>query len=640
MKHSFSTPFGVCIIGATALFPASARAQNRAPIAVAPTVALPTTSLPIVVSGGNVAVPVSTSESKVRLRLRNGAAYLDEETVKREGNLATPRLDAEPGLYTIRAFAPGKNGALVGTPLQVVVPGLRREAGVWLFNGSLWIAKTAPNANAPTTFLGDLKRGGKTKLPVSDATPNLLGWNAVPLDPNSGGVTPASGGPAVGYLLNASGEMTDAAQKLRDAGRGQALLLGVDAATDPLLAARQLENAARESDALVLKFDAAKPFVPQLWPLKMARRMAEETPEYDLPIFADVSGGGFSDAQLLEIFQNGATGFLSAPAAIEPTWARAWDANSNWLSGAVTIEDMGVLPSRSPRLETLLTDLRAGGRIPLVGQLPNAKNPKGESLFALLDDQTTPETLDGLKKAATQGQTLYLEGLPAPALYAQLGEITGTQIKPLAAPRDETLILDDPWIWGALNGREFAVTQRVSVEIKKSMAAQLKEQKGLALETIARPAGKLAGDPNGWLVAPVGKGRIFWMPHDFDTAQTPDFAPYYAAVAGGMQSALVSLGGDSANVRVALRATQGQTSLLGLFNPNGTPVKLSVAVRGDAKIGADLLSDKTLDTQVTGYTTQFETTVAAGGYQWLALAATQEDFDKERALKRVKARLK
>ena len=599
------------------------------------------------VSGGNVAVPVNTSESRVRLRLRNGAAYLDEETVKREGQTVTPRLDAEPGIYTIRAFAPGKNGALVGTPLDIVVPGLRREAGVWLFNGSLWIRKTSPLLDAPTTFLSDLKRETKSKLPVSDATPALLNWNAPPLDAaNLNGAAanavavPAKGGPSVGYLLAASGEMSEAAPKMRDLRQSRAVLLGVDAASDPLLAARQLENAAREADAVVLKFDGAKPFVPQLWPLKMARRMAEETPEYDLPIFADVSGGGFSDAQLLEIFQNGATGFLSAPGAAEPMWARAWDANSNWLSGAVTLEDMGVLPSRSPRLETLLTDLRAGGRIPLVGQLPDAKNTKGESLFALLDDQTTSETLDGLKKAATQGQTLYLEGLPAPALYAQLSEITGTQIKPLNAPRAEILTLDDPWIWGALNNREFAVTQRVSVEIKKSMAAQLKEQKGLALETVVRPAGKLAGDPNGWLVAPVGKGRIFWLPHDFDAAKAPDFAPYYAAVAGGMQSAIVSLGGDSANVRVALRATQGQTSLLGLFNPGNAPAKLSVAVRGDAKIVADLLTDKTLDTQVTGYTTQFETTVAAGGYRWLALAATQEDFDKERAFKRVKARLK
>ena len=57
----------------------------------------------VVPSGATVAVPVATNDDKVRLRLRNGAAYLDEETSKREGNVVRARLDAEPGLYEIRA---------------------------------------------------------------------------------------------------------------------------------------------------------------------------------------------------------------------------------------------------------------------------------------------------------------------------------------------------------------------------------------------------------------------------------------------------------------------------------------------------------------------------------------------------------
>ncbi len=599
----------------------------------------------IVASGATVSLPVNTSESKVRLRLRNGAGYLDEETEKRDGNLVSARLDAEPGLYLLRAFASGKNGRLVGAPLSLVVPGLRREAGVWLFNGSIWIEKAAPVAGGKYSFLPNLKRDDKAKLPVSAATPQLLHWLTVPLElpsPNSdvAGIAAGLGGTAIGYSVAARGEMAGSADNLRALGKGRTITLEVDAAANPLLAARQLENAARGADAVVLKFDARQPFVPQLWPLKMARRMAEETDNFDLPIFADVSNSGLSDAQLLEIYQNGATGFLVAPNAPTPNWVDAWNANSNWLTGAVTLEDMGVLNTNSPRLEPLLSNLREAGRVPLVGQLPNDKNPRGESNMILLDDATTPALLDGIKAAATAGNTVYIEGLPAPALYAKMGEITGTEVKALPAPSQDVLTLDDVWTWGAINGREYAVTQRVTLTVKQSLAAQTKEEKGLAIETKPRPAGKLTGDPNGWMVCPVGKGRVFWMPQGFSGAVRPDLSEYYAAVAGGMQSALVELEGDRDNVRVALRATSGQTGLLGLFNAGDKPAKLTVGVRGDATYVLDLISDETIDNSVVGFETKFEATVPSGGYRWLALAKTEEDLDKERELKRVKARLK
>ena len=654
MKNSILAPSRVFIFGAALLVAGSSHAQV-APPQVTPTVA----TAQIVASGSTLNVPVSSNESKVRLRLRNGAGYLDEENKKSDGNAVAVRLDAEPGLYLLRAFTPGKDGRLAGPPLSLVVPGLRREAGVWLFNGSIWIAKaappTAPLASARPTFLPDLKRGGKTKLPVADATPQLLNWLTAPVElpaPGAVAATPADafggiGGTAVGYSLAARGEMENSAENLRALGQNQALILEVDAAADPLLAARQLDNAARAADALVLKFDGAKPFVSQLWPLKMARRMAEETENFDLPIFADVSAGNLSDAQLLEIYQNGATGFLSAPAAPAPAWVNAWNANSNWLSGAVTLEDMGVLNVNSPRLEPLLAALRAGGRVPLVGQLPNDKRPKGESNMILLDDSMTATTLDGVKTAATAGNTVYLEGLPAPALYGKIGEITGTKVTALPAPREDVLTLSDPWTWGAINGREFPITQRASIEIKTSLAAQTKEEKGLSIETAPRPTGQLTGDANGWMVCPVGKGRVFWMPQSFNPAvKRSDLNEYYAAVAGGMQSALVELDGDRDNVRVALRATSGQgattgqSGLLGLFNAGDKAATVTVGVRGDATYVVDLLSDENISNSVVGYETKFEIAIPAQGYRWLALAPTAQALDEERKVKRVKARLK
>ncbi len=625
MKLSFLAPSSAFLI-ALSLLPNVAKAQ------------IVTQSSPqIVQSGATLTVPVATGDSKVRLRLRNGAAYLDEETVKRNGNTVSARLDAEPGLYLLRPFSTAKNAGLVGNPLSLVVPGLRREAGVWLFNGSMWIAKTAPIANGNPTFLANLRRGDKAKLPVSDATTGLLGWQTLPLDAPV--IGSGAGGNIVGYTYQARGEMNGNSALVGNADKSRATILEVSTSDAPL-AARQLQNAARNADAVVLKFDAAKPWVAQLWPLKMARRMAEETKDYDLPIFADVSSGGFSDAQLLEIYSNGATGFLTAPGTPEPAWTQIWDANSNWLSGAVTLEDMGVTNTDSPRLAPLLSDLRAAGRIPLVGQMPSDKNPKGESNIILLDDSTTADILDGVKTAATAGNTVYLEGLPSPALYDKMGEITGTQVTPLDAPRDDVMTLDDPWTWGAINGREFAVTQRVTIAVKKSLAAQTKEEKGLSIETVPRPAAKLTRDLNGWMVCPVGKGRVFWMPQSFSAAKRPDLTSYYAAVAGGMQTALLETTGDSQNVRVALRATQGQTALLGLFNAGTTDAKLNVGVRGDATYVLDLLSDKTIDNSVVGFETKFDVSVPAGGYRWLALATNEEALDKEREFKRVKARLK
>ena len=606
----------------------------RAPIASAQIAPVLQTSR-VVQSGATVVLPVATNESKVRLRLRNGAASVDEESRKREGNAVSARLDAEPGLYLLRAFAPGKDERLVGAPLSLVVPGLRREAGVWLFNGSMWIAKTPPIAGANPTFLPNLRRDSKAKLPVSVPTANLLSWQTLPLD------APNAGGNFVGYAVAARGEMNDDAV-FRSADKSRALILEVNAA-DGLLAARQLSNAAREADALVLKFDGAQDLVSQLWPLKMARRMAEETANFDLPIFADVSAGGLNDAQLLEIYSNGATGFLVAPDANAPSWVNAWNANSNWLSGAVTLEDMGVLNQNSSRLEPLLADLRAAGRIPLVGQLPDDRNPKGESNMILLDDSTTALTLDGVKTAATAGNTVYLEGLPSPALYAKMGEITGTQVTALRAPREDVLTLSDPWSWGAISGREFPVTQLVSIAVKQSLAAQTKEEKGLSIETAPRATAKLTGDLNGWMICPVGKGRIFWMPQTFRDVNRPDLTAYYAAVAGGMQPALAELQGNRDDVRVALRATSGQigqTALLALFNEGAAPAKLSVGLRGDATYVLDLMSEKTIANRVVGYETKFDVEIPAGGYRWLALAKSAEDLEKERAFKRVKARLK
>ena len=102
----------------------AARAQIAPPV-VTPTIQ----TSQIVQSGATVNVPVATNESKVRLRLRNGAAYLDEESKKREGATVSARLDAEPGLYLLRAFAPGKDARLAGPAALDCRAGLAARSG-------------------------------------------------------------------------------------------------------------------------------------------------------------------------------------------------------------------------------------------------------------------------------------------------------------------------------------------------------------------------------------------------------------------------------------------------------------------------------------------------------------------------------
>ncbi len=627
-------------------------------------------------------------------------------------------------------LAPAQAQSRVVAPIRL--PGVRREAGAWLFNDSLFVA---PGANRVAVggpvFLPDLRRDKKNKLPLfrPAQTGAALGFATLPLPSlrqmsASGfdfaalqstlaaqvGAARAAGQLYVGWALPLQAAAETGASMISSPPKGgmvplgkvallrsmaplerdattlvlkrlravldafapeSALLLQVEAERDPALAALDISAAAAACDAVILRIGAQNEELGaqnSLWPLKMARRVAEEQPDFDLPIFVALTESDASsntpsadpaakialDSRLLEFFMGGATGFVVKNEQV-PAWASAIGRNPGLFTGAVTLEDVAVLPSLSPRALEIVDQLRAVGRVPLAGRSGAEKSGadfQGESLIAVLDDQTTLETLSGLDKAIRGGNVIYLEGLPDlrnKTLLAKISDMTGTTLEVLPVPKSEILTLSDPWLFGDARGREISVSQRVKWTIKTSLAAQARKKKGEDV-LVAQSVAKLAGDDNGLLIAPLGKGRIVWLAHPpvdsaGDNAARRDF---YAAIAGSLQSALakVSFGSGENEVRsggaihFALRASKTGTPIVAVFNRAALDAEITLSARGDAPIALDLGTEREIAAKVVGYSSQVPLRVPARGYAWLTFGATRALLDKERLTPRPKARAK
>ena len=624
----------------------------------------------IVVSGGVASIKATTPVTDARLQLRDGTAVVGERNVKGTTDTAQITLQGDPGAYTLQFVQNDKPRTPIGTGTPIVVPGVRREFGMWTFNGSLLIpvADESTLVAATPKFLPNLKRDSKAKLPQSTATSVLQEWATIPVD---GAELKAKGaayvlpllpqkapksGYWVGYeLVNATGLTTDDIKRLRTLieaqSAGAALILNVNAYEPMGRAAVTLNTLAAICDAVKIDTTKDSPttlsFSHQLWTVKVARRIAEERDNYDLPIFVSQFDqfGEFSPSQALELFQAGATGLVIAPtqsaslASVEALWRN----NANWLSGAVTLEDAAILPDARNRSLIFLDKLRNASRIPLLGRTPSFGNSRAESALTIIDDSTDESTLKGLKSSAEDGQTVYVEGVPSPTFWKYWGDTTKTEITALPQPKEEQMRLDDIWLFGALNGTEFRVNQRIKIEIKPDLAAQANEKPGEARETRTRPIASLTADPNGMLSCPVGKGRILWAPQDWIVAPK---SPYYAAVAGAMQPALADLkladgqSIDGKNVRMGMRMTQGKTSLIAVFNDGREALNLNAEVRDAASLVWDMKANKAVSASIRGYGTKLQFTVAPNDFAYFALYDNQANFDTERKTPHLKAKLK
>jgi hypothetical protein len=571
---------------------------------------------------------------------------------------------------------------------------VRREVGNWLFNDSIFVTK-APNIGVPSSppFIPSLRRDAKTKLPLfrSVATRGPLNFHTFALPSLRDMMAPGydfaalqarlmaqlsreqvNGTVYVGWSLPTSSQPLNLAppapftkeqvqpllKQLRtvlDAvARDSALILDIRASDTS--AVSDIDAVAPLCDAIVLKTNISD--ARELWPLKMARRVVEEQKSFDLPIFVQLIGATTErrkwDAQLLEFYMGGATGIILPLGVTTEPWVPAWEAatrrNPGLFNGAVTLEDAAILPSPNPQILKMFSDLRAAGRIPLAGRLP-ANDRIGESLFMVLDNQTTLESLNAIDKAVRAGNALYIEGLPNltnKALMMKLADMTGTDIEILPTARVESLNLEDPWWFGSARGLEMAVSQRVKWTLRSTLAGQTRVKKGEADEK-PYAAAKLATDPNGVLVAPLGKGRLTWLPHTLTTQDNdPARRAYYSAIAGSLQASLVkwkfaSVEDETRNggqVHVALRASAGNTPIVAVFNDADTDVNLSFSARSDATLALDLLTNQSLPATVVGYTSTVNLTVPAHGFRWLAYGKNAKDLDKQRLTPRPKARTK
>ena len=587
-------------------------------------------------AGQTIQIPVPSDAGKVRLQLLSAGTnlVLDDARARLDNGVAVARLDADPGTYDVRVVSNDKARTPLGPVARFQIPGFKREAGRWLFNGSPVVVEGA-NPATVTSFVPNLRRDGKVKLPVVMATGGVLKWdvqqlmnNILPPPPNRLRLGIETTGDIFGS------KRTDAAY-----------------IASPTTA-RDVEQFAPQADALVIN---------NLTILKIARRNVEEAPNFDLPVFAQFQTAP-SPTESLAAFQAGASNIIVPDGATNPV-LDVLTRQAVRFTGAVTLEDVGL---RAKDFDRFAPILRRAGRVPLLGRLPGEGNGEkksdeksAESLFVAFDGATDAATLDLIERAAKVGATIYCEGALPPALFNRWSDITKVQIAALPAPKRATLTLAEPWFWGTLNDANFDVSQTLTVSVKPSLAAQTKDVKGQARETVARPIARFNDDPNGILLCPIGKGRVIWAPFDvyvqpmlkvlpiisrqrqrisdgllIDTDLSPlalDKTAYYAAVAGAMQPALVEYAatkGDASGVSVALRAlpadpTNPKTSavtLVAFFNQSRAPVDLEANVRGDATYALDLMTDQPVPVKVRDFGSRLSLSVPANGFRWLALA--------------------
>lgn len=639
--------------------------------------------IPLFSSGATVSTPLSSPNSKVRLQVRLGenGPILDDESANVVGNFAQKRLDAEPGIYSLQAVSSDKTRAPLGAKVSVQIPGFKREAGRWLLNGSMFFQAGENRGAAP--FLGGLRRDKKGKLPLVVTSSAPLKWNL--LQPDLSGAEPdfaarwksklsvQAGQQFVGVNYSASfgnSAIMPAPSVNREVeiARFKAFRAALDTVAPEAALVLKLERADLEPERAASLLDALAPLADAIqlshqrgfsaeqtearfeWLLKVARRAVEEQPDFDLPVLVSFAQTP-TDAQILDFYQNGATGFIFPEnIAPSPQIARILGSQTAFLSGAVTLEDAAIAPANSPKAANWSQILRASGRIPLLGRLPKSDEKISESLMIALESTTTNAEIDAISDATTRGATIYVEGAPPDTLLKRWGDLTGTVLEKIG-PKNEELIFDDPWFWGRISGQSLSVSQTLKITIKQSLAAQAREERGKAVETQPRALAKLTGDPNGMIAAPVGKGKIVWMPHALsgaaNAALTRDF---YAAIAGNLGAALVSFQaetGDASRVSVRVRATNvakeskiGATSLISFFNAGSAPVTLKVEARGAGEWVYDLASEKQISSDVRGFSSRFSLQIPANGWNYLAIAPTQAAWNQARQRVNWRAQLK
>jgi hypothetical protein len=676
--------------------------------------------------------PLSTSALRVAIfeagrPTRLGERLRDWQMVN--GRLQTTvRVEAEPGVYELRLVSSDKARNPINLPATLLVPGVERVPGWRLFNGSPFVAPAGNNPTEATDpalplFLPGLRRqsirSGK-ELPDITRWPSAqpLRWQVVTL-------------PALQSMIaekwdaeTARQRVTAALAPLRESGarglagfscavtaaetgltedeirrtvrslRGAidsvapeaALLLTLapgEVSTAPIGSTsnspewRVLQAAAPLSDGVVLQVGRSSG-VATLWATKIARRIAEEQPSYDLPIWLlQTEDESLHPVTGLELWMSGASGLIGQP----PAWASLVRRNWPLFAGSVTLEDTGLLPqpleenTGGALVPPLFSRLRDIGRIPLLARASTQSRARNaESFLVRLGSDPAKSTLQGIESAARGGARVYVEGAARPADAAAqtlVNQLFPATVTPVTSRRS-AMTLADVWTFGTAAGQRLPVQQTVTVQLKptptpaKPDKNSPRPQRGLDVLTEPRIVAKLEDGSPGVVVLPLGRGEIVWMPHEvlFPAGEELNPGPaqqFYAAMAGYLQPALVqvrrrpnlatnasettvlpeaTLPQPIAGVRVALRASARGTLLVSLFNSSQQPHSLAVEASVPANIALDLGSETELPVRRRGGTVTIDVDLPADGWKLLALGTTRQALESERDAATRKARLR
>ncbi len=703
-------------------------AQAQTTIAAAPTSATLQSDRRVLDTSGNFVLsltdsPFNSARFRIGLFRAGQTAKLAEErrdfTVQ-NGALSTQiHLEAPPGDYELRVLSDDQNRAPLSSPALVTVPGIRREPGWWLFNGQPFVTASDANTNisAPNAplFIAGLKRDfGKKPKPISRnlAANTLLQYRVLELPPLSEISAPNYDSTAL--RLKVIGQINDARNSGQRNLTGFELPLGV---TNPNLVnsdakivvgrLRQILNEVAPDAALIISTDSSEAlfrlrnletYVPlcdaavlitnsedahDLWAIKALRRVAEEQPNYDLPIFVRTlqsketgyAYNALSDSHALDLWMSGATGFIEYSNDAPIAWKAIAQRNAALFVGSVTLEDIGVLAIPEWNRETNVSDgdmfkgnavllyrtLRDAGRIPQTSRLPDLTQKeserKTESLMVALGQRVSNETIERLRAAAKAGNRVYIEGAPMQDENSKetgwrLGSLVGGDIAKgdvSASNSLSSMTLQDGWMFGTERGTKIPVSAAFRVMLNNgSVAPRTKDQKGLDILLKPRVAAVLDDGSPALIINPVGKGEVIWMPFALqgNAAQRRE---WYQAVSNYIEPSLVTLRAkdasssastNAANVHLALRRSTGGTLLLGLFNDSAETVNLSATVETFAGVALDLRSERELPLTTRGNESTVNVSISANSWSAIAFAVDRKTLDTERDTFTGKVRLK
>ena len=724
-----SLSFGVCVAPLS-----SANAQTSAtPVAPSATAFSATLQANnrVLDAQGNVVLTLSNSArntTRFRIGVFRAGQTLKLAEVRRNfalqnGALRTQVvLDAPPGDYELRLVSDDKARTIISAPALVTVAGIRREPGWWLFNGQPFVARgngvsTVSSPGAPL-FLSGLKRDfGRKPKPISRtiSANALLQYRVLELPPLSEMAAPNYDFAALRLkIINQINEARAAGQRnlagfelplavtnqnLTEANASivvgrvrqilnevapDAALIFAPTATMALFRLRNIETYAPLCDAAILTPNSL--LDSKLWALKNLRRVAEEQPNYDLPIFVrtrprtQIVGGLLYDSdlddgssQLLALLMSGATGFIGYEIDlsnnVSTSWRNVVSRNASLFVGSVTIEDIGVLTPRewfpgvqpasqnslfSGNSVELYQKMRDAGRIPLAARLPDLAQKeserKYESLMVSLGDRISNATIERLRAAAKAGARIYIEGAPTQDENGRetawrLGSLVGGAIK-TAESKNTAMTLQDGWMFGTQRGQKLQVAQNVVVTLnEETVTSQAKDQKGLDVLTKPRAAAVLEDGSPALVINPVGKGEVIWMPHRVLDSSPTMRRQFYAAVSNYVAPSLVTLHAlgstaDTDSVRVALRRSLKGALLMGLFNDSSRPARVAATIQGVAGVALDLGNERELPRQTRGNESEVSLSVPANGWVLLAFAIDRKTLDDERSATTGKLRLK